>query len=219
FFDLFLWDAYTGSLIKKLGAFSVGEGSIMSIAFSHDNQRLAVGGGTYRDNRGVSQIQLWDIPTAAVLATWTGELGSVSISRLTFTPDDHYFAAEAPSEYGVWKVEDFITTGKPIAYELDGHGHKIAFSPDGTLMVISTNAVMTVYAVRTGERLVTLNGHRGRIIALVFSRDGRLLVSAGQDNTVRFWSVNEDNPYPALSHPQASSTVLAPVMTPTVPGA
>ncbi len=216
FFDVFLWDAYTGKLFKKLGAFSVEEGGVMSIAFSHDGQRLAVGGTIYRDNGILSHIQLWDIPTPSVLATWTGELGSVSISRLTFTPDDHYFAAEAPSEYGVWKVEDFITTGKPIAYELDGQAHRIAFSPDGTLMVISTNAVITVYAVRTGERLVTLNGHRGRIVALVFSRDGRLLVSASQDNTVRFWSINEDNPYPALSHPQDDSIVPA-VMTPTVP--
>jgi WD40 repeat protein len=46
-----------------------------------------------------------------------------------------------------------------------------------------------LYNAATGEQVRELSGHTARIHSLVFSGDGRLLVSAGDDQTVCVWSL------------------------------
>jgi WD40 repeat protein len=49
--------------------------------------------------------------------------------------------------------------------------------------------ILRLYDARTGEHLTQLTGHVNRIHALAFSGDGRLLVSAAEDQTVCVWKL------------------------------
>ena len=46
---------------------------------------------------------------------------------------------------------------------------------------------LSVWDVATGERVVNLTGHRGYVMDLELSRDGRVLATAGGDGTARLW--------------------------------
>ncbi len=222
-FDLFLWDAMTGALIKNLGNFSNEDGFPSGLAFSHDGTRLAVGGVIQRNQRLISYFQLWDIPSGSVLAAWTGGTTSVTIDQIAFTSDDQHLMVEGSGQVWLWDVDEFIQTGTPLVY-LKGNGSTqlygaAALNPDGRLMANGTpNGGIAVYAVNSGQLLTTLKGHKGRITDLAFSDDGRLLVSSSSDRTVRLWSVGGYNTYLPPIRTTSPNTLPTLAVTPTTPG-
>lgn len=44
--------------------------------------------------------------------------------------------------------------------------------------------------MNTGEHSQTLTGHVGEIRTIIFSADGRIIASTGEDSTLRFWDLN-----------------------------
>ncbi len=218
-FDIFVWNTVTGKLLKHLGAFE--QGTVDSLAFSHDGKLLAVGGGIFTNERKTSIIQLWDLESGQKLATWYGN--GLSTQHLLFTPDNQTLLASGYGGVWLWNIPVALKTGIPQLYlHDDGNGadyDTTALSHDGALLAVSTpNSDIGLYEVKTSALLATLSGHQNRINQMAFSDDDQFLISSSSDNTVRFWSVGS-SPYPAFADAQIDKGMLpAPLMTPTLPG-
>ena len=63
----------------------------------------------------------------------------------------------------------------------------IAFSPDGTRMAIAQVGSTRSRNIQTGKE-VSLSGHTGTVCFVAFSPDGKRIVSASGDNTIRIWN-------------------------------
>ncbi|MBL9138870.1 MAG: protein kinase, partial [Verrucomicrobiales bacterium] len=66
----------------------------------------------------------------------------------------------------------------------------MALSPDDRILVTATgfeDATIRVLDAETGRLITRLEGHTGWVGELTFSRDGRWLVSAAADQTLRLW--------------------------------
>ena len=64
----------------------------------------------------------------------------------------------------------------------------VAFSPDGTCIVSSSNDnSVRVWDASTGAELKVLNGHTKSVYSVVFSPDGTRIVSGSYDKSVRLW--------------------------------
>lgn len=89
----------------------------------------------------------------------------------------------------LWDAKSF----KPVrsfAWETDRDVTACDMSPDGkTIAVGGKKGPIGVFDAETGKIAATLKGHTGPIGALVFSPDGKSLLSVSMDGSARIWAV------------------------------
>ncbi|HMN62649.1 MAG TPA: hypothetical protein PJ988_19950 [Anaerolinea sp.] len=86
-----------------------------------------------------------------------------------------------------------VNTGKDVVV-LDFRENEsptaVNFTPDGAFMAVGwTSGRIDLYWSGTQDLLRTLESHHGPIRNIVFTRDGRLMLTYGADGTVRVWGV------------------------------
>jgi WD40 repeat protein len=159
-------------------------GGIYTLAFAPGGKRLAL----VDDDSG--PVELWDVATGKVLLTLGGHTGQ--IFSLAFSPDGRRLAAADPGAVTVWDTttgQILVTLrgptriGRAVLLECRG----VAFSPDGKRLASASEEGITVWNATTGEELLNLSGHTRDVKTLMFSSDGRRLLSAGTDGTVKVW--------------------------------
>ncbi len=64
----------------------------------------------------------------------------------------------------------------------------VAFSPDGkTVASVSHDRTLRTWDAATGKRILTVEGHRGRLYGMAWAPDGKRIATAGHDKTIRVW--------------------------------
>jgi WD40 repeat protein len=80
-------------------------------------------------------------------------------------------------------------TGKAIK-QIQGYRENLralALSPDGKLVASATNSTIFLWEADSGKQLHKLRRHPGGVTSITFAADGKTLLSAGLDNTIRYW--------------------------------
>jgi len=171
-----VFDTATGMETRRFAIECAREPSVAIATFSKGGRELAC-------TRPDLALNVYDADSGKLIRS----VGSanVPLNGLDFSPNGKFLAtAFAASHVRVFGV----ASGKEIRVFDTLGPHRVAFSPDGQTLAVSTGESMRLWHVADDREALPLPGHTSAVESLCFSRDGTLLVTAGDDRTVRVWN-------------------------------
>jgi eukaryotic-like serine/threonine-protein kinase len=153
-------------------------GQVTSLSFSPDGKLLA---STSQDKT----LRIWDVATS-VNRIFSSEQ---AVNVATFSPDGK--AVLSGGEDHQLHLRD-VKTGRDRIVNASGRGlRQIAFSIDGTMAITADTAAsgIALWDLSTTNQIKILRGHSGDLTRFAVSPEGRRLVSASVDKTLRLWEL------------------------------
>jgi WD40 repeat protein/transcriptional regulator with XRE-family HTH domain len=172
-----IWDAQTGVCTHILQGHTA---TVSSVDWSVDDRWLASGGYD-------CIVRIWDMQEGI---SQVGSEHTEVINAVVWSPDGTQIASA--SEDGlvqIWRATD----GKLLRrFVHAGFVTTLSWSADGEQLVsgatVGEKGVLSIWDMRQGDLVRTLEGHSGLIWGIDWSPERGLLVSAGTDGTIRWWS-------------------------------
>ncbi len=222
-----LWDVATG---RELRTFNGPNNRIAAVAISPDG-RYAVS----NDEEFRNSLKVWNLSTGALVRSFGGSPGLGTSHCVTLTPDGKFALAGADTAVKLWD----ISTGKEVRTFLGSSDpvSSVAVSPDGRYVIAGcrnnsvnvvdtvdaegnqtsyqTRAASTGYAITVWElasaRIVRrFNRGLGWVEALAVAPNGRYVISADFEDSVRVWDFNSGRQLRAFGTGGSSSVAISP---------
>jgi len=180
-----IWDVETRGLVGD--PFDGHSDCVYSVAVSPDDRRFASGGGT-------GAIIIWDVDKKQMLFKLKKHKNLVS--SVCFSPDGKRLASGSLDQTVIiWDAK----TGAVLSTLPSGRGSVfcVTFSPDGLRLASGELGAVRVWNT---ENIVTKLlfdidfAHQGWVKSVVWTPDGKQLISASQDQTIKFWNSSKGTP-------------------------
>lgn len=161
----------------------------MDVDLSPDESQLALASFA-------SPVTIWDTASGELLLT-LGEAEYPFVYRVAFHPDGSRIATVGLE--GMVRIWDTKKGEELFAFEAHTGGDSggflqgtvdVSYSADGRhLATAGADGIAKIWEAETGEELHTLTGHTAGLHSLVYSPDGRLLVTTSDlpDTSVKVW--------------------------------
>ena len=168
-----------------------------SAAFSPDNRTLAV--ACYY----LKSIRLWDLDTLKQRDDFKQEVLSFGTRAVAFSPDGKLAYGGEGGKVHIWQLKPLKELA-PI--KADGTIQNLAFSPDGKTIAITTQLFHTskvlLWDMAARKPVCQYPGHVREIRSVRVSPDGKMLWTAGLDQSINAWDARTGRHLYSIDLPQ-----------------
>src|SRR5262249_5607496 len=134
-------------------------------------------------------VRIWDAVTGKELLCYDRHRDRVT--TVAFAWGGQVFSASADGAMRVWDEN----TGKDTQPDLHVGSRCVAPSLNGKFVATgSLDGTVRILDGKTGRRILTLFGHTDEVLYVLMTGDGRRLVSASADRTVKIWNIEGLSP-------------------------
>jgi WD40 repeat protein len=170
---IILWETTTW---RQWGVLAGQTSAVLSLGFSPNGCVLASGGSD-------SGTFLWDVANRKQLAALTAAPGVTSVA---FSQNGRHLAAG--TDAGKCMLWDTGTGNWPRVFEGGGAIARVAFNPDDRLLATAgKNRSVILWELRSGRRFRSFEAYDGDARTMLFSPNGRFLMSGCQDGRILHW--------------------------------
>lgn len=160
---------------------SIPSRDVEALAVSPDGTRIATIGGD-----GVAK--LWDAASRRELFSHAlPTLRNPLPPFIAFSSNGQLMALGGRGGVTLWQTHDGQVVTPPRLQREQGNVRAAAFSPDGTRLVLGADSDVSLWDLTRDTRLLVLSGHTRYVPSVGFSPDGKRVVSASDDGTIRLW--------------------------------
>lgn len=186
-----IWRVDDGAVLRTLSGHTT---AVMGVAFSPDSRLLASGAFDNVGEQRDAQVRLWRVDDGTLIRTLDGPTRGVL--SVAFSPNGATLAAGSwdNSAY-LWRVADGTGAGRLEGSTTNGI-YDLAFSPDGTSLAIGGgDGGLRLFAIADQRQICVLvprdsQGDQAWLTGVVFTPDGRRLITSSYDMTLRIWGLS-----------------------------
>lgn len=182
--QLLVWEHTSESNILKQSSHL---DTMTTLSYSPDSTRIITG-----SDDGL--IKIWDVNSGFHIATFTEHTSAVTDSAYS-RRGNVLFTSSFDGSVRAWdmlRYRNFRTFTAPTRLSFSC----LAIDPSAEVVCAASHDSFDIHlwSVQTGALLDQLSGHEGPISTLVFTPDGRFLISGSWDRTIRIWNIFDRSP-------------------------
>lgn len=176
------FDAFLNEIVATITTPPVHSKPVYSVAFSPDGKWVLSASGD-------KTIKLWEIQGGKEVRTFSGHTDAVN--SVIFSSNGAQ--ALSGSDDRTMKLWD-ISSGKNImTFSCYDRVNVVAMSPVETSVLAGIDRVMIQkFGTVSGKELTSLSGHNSMVLSLVYSPDGKYVLSGSWDKTLKLWNADSN---------------------------
>jgi WD40 repeat protein len=146
------------------------------VTYSPDGSKIVIA-----DSKG--RISIWDATTGKEIRRLSGN------SNIVFSPNGRFLASFGTIDptIKIWDTQSFVLLRSINQSSVEA----MTFSPDGTRIAGAIESgnifVVKIWNAANGNEIRTLTGHTSLIWSVRYSPDGKQIVTASTDRSIRIW--------------------------------